>query len=72
MFCRTELKYLGHMVTKDGIKPDPEKVEAIIKMEPPGNVKAVRRFLGMASWYRKFISQFSQLAQPLTHLLSRF
>uniref|UniRef100_A0A1Y1K1B2 Reverse transcriptase domain-containing protein n=3 Tax=Photinus pyralis TaxID=7054 RepID=A0A1Y1K1B2_PHOPY len=68
VFCRTELKYLGHVVNREGVRPDPEKVEAIVGMEAPGNVKGVRRFLGVASWYRKFIPQFSKLAEPLTEL----
>lgn len=61
---------LGHLVNRKGVRPDPEKVEAIVEMEVPSNVKGVRRFLGVASWYRKFIPQFSRVAQPLTELMS--
>lgn len=71
VFCRTELKYLGHVVNRQGIQTDPEKIEALLQVEQPTSVKAVRRFLGMASWYRKFIPQFSRIAAPLTLLLQK-
>ncbi len=48
-----EVKFLGHVVSKNGIKPDPENVEAVSKMKPPTNVKETRRFLGIAGFYRK-------------------
>ncbi len=52
-----EIKFLDHKVSKDGIKPDPENVEAVEKMKPPTNVKETRRFLGMAGFYRKYIEK---------------
>ncbi len=48
-----EVKFLGHIVSKKGIKPDQENVEAVSKMKPPTNIKETRRFLGMAGFYRK-------------------
>ncbi len=63
-----EIKFLGHIVSKDGIKPDIENVEAVEKMKPPTNVKETRRFLGMAWFYRKHIEKSSALAAPLTNL----
>ncbi len=63
-----EIKFLGHIVSKDEIKPDPENVEAVEKMKPPTNVKETRRFLGMAGFYRKHIGKLSALAAPLTDL----
>ncbi len=59
---------MGHIVSKEGIKPDPENVEAVEKMKPPTNVKETRRFLGIAGFYRKHIEKLSALAAPLTDL----
>lgn len=69
-FFRNELKYLGYVVNSKGLHVDPEKVEAILKFPTPTNKKEVKRFLGTASWYRRFISNFSTLAGPLNRLTS--
>ncbi len=63
-----EVKFLGHVVSKEGFKPDPGNVEAIVKMEPPTNVKETRRFLGITGFYRKHMDRFSNIAPPLTNL----
>ncbi len=63
-----EIKFWGNVVSKNGIKPDPENVEAVEKMQPPTNVKETRRFLVMAGFYRKHIEKLSALAAPLTDL----
>ncbi len=63
-----EVKFLGHVVSKEGFKPDPGNVEVIVRMKPPTNVKEVRCFLGMCGFYRKHIENFSSLASPLTNL----
>ncbi len=63
-----EVKFLGHVVSKNGIKPDPENVEAVSKMNHPTNVKETRRILGMAGFYRKHIEKLSALASPLMDL----
>lgn len=70
-FCRKSLKYLGHLVTSEGIQTDPDKVEAIQQIPTPRNVRDIRRFLGVASWYRRFVPDFSQIAAPLTRLLKK-
>ena len=70
-FCRTELKYLGHMVTAQGIKTDPDKVQAILSIPAPTNLRELRRFLGMVSWYRRFITHFADTTAPLTKLLQK-
>jgi hypothetical protein len=67
-FHQTEVKYLGLMLTTDGVKMDPEKVSAILNWEPPTTVKDVRAFIGFANFYRRFINEFSDLATPLIHL----
>ena len=67
-FGEAEVKFLGHVVSKEGNKPDPKNVEAIQKVRPPKTVKEVRRFLGMASFYRKHIKDFAEIALPLNKL----
>ncbi len=56
-----EVKFLGHIVSKEGSKPDPSNIEAVQKMKPPSNVKEVRRFLGMVGFDIKHIQQFSKI-----------
>ncbi len=66
-----EVKFLGHSVSKEGFRPDPGNVEAIVKMNPPTNVKETRRFLGMAGFYRKHVDNFSIWLPHLPTLLPR-
>lgn len=62
------VKYLGLIVGTDGIKMDPEKVEAILSWETPFSVKDVQAFLGFANFYRRFIHNFSQVARLLAEM----
>ena len=66
-----ETKYLGLIVGKDGIKMDPSRTEAIRKYPVPKNGREVRRFLGLASYYRKFIPDFAKIAVPLYYLTKK-
>lgn len=50
-FCVDQLKYLGHVVDREGIQTDPEKVSAVADWPEPRTIKEIRQFLGMASWY---------------------
>nr|CAN61491.1 hypothetical protein VITISV_001646 [Vitis vinifera] len=59
----------GHIISKQGIEIDKAKVELIVKLSSPTNVKGVRQFLGHAKFYRRFIKDFSKLARPLCELL---
>lgn len=70
VFCRFEVKYLGVLVNKDRIRPDPEKIELIVNYPDPRNLKQVCRFLRMSSWYREFLKDFATLTEPLTKLTS--
>lgn len=69
IFLRKEVNYLGHVITQEGVKPDPKKVEAVRKFPCPRNAKNVKQFLGLAGYYRRFIPQFSIISKPLTFLL---
>lgn len=70
-FCRTELKYLGHVICRDGIQTDPEKIRAVQEYSTPTTSKEVRRFVGFASWYRRFVPDFSKIVIPLTLLTKK-
>jgi hypothetical protein len=52
MFCALEIEYLGYILTRDGIKPQSNKVQAILTIQQPTNVKELRQFLGMVQYYR--------------------
>jgi RNase H-like domain found in reverse transcriptase/Reverse transcriptase (RNA-dependent DNA polymerase) len=67
-FFLQEVSFLGHIVTPDGIKPDPAKIEKILNFKTPTNLKQVQSFLGLASYYRRFIKDFSKIAHPLIEL----
>lgn len=70
-FCRPELRYLGYVVDHQGLHVDPEKVSAVLNIPPPKNTTEVRRILGVASWYRRFIPNFSTIVAPMTALLCK-
>ena len=70
-FAQTEIKYLGHIVNAQGIRPDPKKVEAVQSWPIPQNVHDVRSFLGLVNYFRKFIDHYSEIAVPLTNLTKK-
>ncbi len=65
------LPFLGHIVTPQGIAPDPSKVDAVQKLPSPKTVTQLRSFLGLAGYYRRFIQSFSEKAKPLHKLLEK-
>jgi hypothetical protein len=67
-FYHNQIHYLGHIISKDGIAVDPEKIEAIREWSMPRNVTKVRPFMGLAGYYRIFIEGFSKIAHPITSL----
>ena len=69
-FFSKEIQYLGHTLSTKGIHPLPTKTQAIQKMHPPTTPKQVHAFLGLVGYYRKFIKNFTKIANPLT-LLTR-
>ena len=69
-FAQCELEYLGHIVSRDGLKTNPRPIAAVQDFPTPQSVHDVRRFLGLASYYRKVICNFARIARPL-HQLTR-
>ena len=70
-FPLESVSYVGHLFTKDGLKPDDEKIKAIKEMPVPENPKALQRFLGMLNYLHKFIQSFSEKTTILRQLLSK-
>ncbi len=68
-FCALEIEYLGYVLTRDGIKPQSNKVQAILTIKPPTGVKQLRHFLGMVQYYRYLWARRSDMLAPLTSLV---
>jgi hypothetical protein len=71
VFGSSEVSYIGHILSCDGIKPDPKKIEAITKMPPPEDKKGVERLLGTINYLAKFIPNMSRITQPIRILLRK-
>ena len=70
VFGVRQIKFLGHHVSEQGIRPLPEKVEAVRRFERPRTVKALQRFLGMVNFYRRFLPGVASTLRPLTDALA--
>ncbi len=70
-FAKAEIAFLGHVVSKNGIAPDPKRVMHIQEMVPPTTIKELCTFLGISSYYRRHIVEFSKRARPLNQLLTK-
>ena len=68
-FLKCSIEFLGHIVSAEGLRPDPKKVQAITSLQAPANIHELRSFLGCANFYRRFIERFAHRAAPLTDLL---
>ena len=63
-----KMPYIGHLLTSDGLKPDPAKIEAIVKMDRPNDVPGVRRILGLVNYMSKFLNKLADISDPLNQL----
>ena len=70
-FLVDKVAYLGFIVSKDGISPDPARVEAVVSWPIPRNVSEVKGFLGLTGWCRIFIQKYAIIASALTELLKK-
>jgi hypothetical protein len=70
-FAQKEVKYLGHIVDKQGIRPDQKKVDAVQTWPVPENVHNVRSFIGLVNYFQKLIEHYSNIAVPLTNLTKK-
>ena len=71
MFGSRETTFLGYDININGIKPNNEKIKAMLNYPAPINQKQVKRFLGLASYYRKFIPNYSSITEPINKLLKK-
>lgn len=70
-FVQTKVEYLGHIVSGEGLSPNPNKIKAVQEFPLPTNATGVKAFLGLCNYYRHFIQGFAQIASPLNKLTSK-
>ena len=65
------MSYLGHAISKEGVKVDPEKITSLIDWPKPTNILKLRGFLGLTGYYRRFIRNYAQKTAPLSNILKK-
>lgn len=71
-FFQTSVRYLGHIVSREGVKTDPEKVESLKTWPRPQTLKELQSFLGFTGYYRRFVKDYSKIVKPLTSLTAGY
>ncbi|KYO20792.1 hypothetical protein Y1Q_0012653 [Alligator mississippiensis] len=67
-FCQMSVKYVGHIVSQEGVRTDPDKINAMATWPRPRNFQELKRFFGFAGYYRRFVQNYAKLAKPLNDL----
>jgi hypothetical protein len=70
-FALPQVNYLGYVVSRNGVTASPDKVLVFRKYPVPKNVREVRSFLGLASFYRRLVPRFAEIAKPMTQLIRK-
>lgn len=70
-FMKRETEFLGHVITQEGIKADPEKITKILNWKLPENPKEIKQFLGLCGYYRRFIKDYAKIVKPMTKFLKK-
>ena len=70
-FFKSEIHYLGHLISPEGISPLPNKLDSIRHMPVPNSAKEIKQFLGLTGYYRKFVPRFADISRPLTTLMKK-
>ena len=70
-FFKSEIHYLGHLISPEGISPLPNKLDSIRHMPVPNSMKEIKQFLGLTGYYRKFVPRFADISRPLTTLTKK-
>lgn len=71
VFCKREILYIGNYISSEGIRPDPRKIDLISKLKPPENTRALRSFLALMSYFKRFIYRFSDRISIFRPLLKK-
>src|SRR5690606_32493550 len=70
-FCCKELEFLGHIVSEDGIRPNPKITKSIQDATVPDNVEEVQKFLGLTGYYHRFVKDYAKICEPLSSRLKK-